>query len=76
MKSPRRSPAIAALALAPLLLTGCEKPNPGITAWSGTSSEHVEALCWQHEEVGGLTPSECAEDLLARASSGEKNCSN
>jgi len=71
MKSPRRSLAIALVALSPLVLAGCEKPNPGVTVWSGTSSKHVEALCWQHEEVGGLTPRECAEDVLASAGAGE-----
>jgi hypothetical protein len=71
MKSPRRSLAIALVALSPLVLAGCEKPYPGVTVWSGTSSEHVEALCWQPEEVGGLTPRECAEDVLATAGSGQ-----
>ena len=71
MKSPRRSLAIALVALSPLVLAGCEKPYPGVTAWSGTSSEHVEALCWQPEELGGLTPRECAEDVLATAGAGE-----
>ena len=70
MKSPRLSPAIALLALSPFGLTGCEQPDPGVTAWSGTSSEHVEALCWQPAEHGGLTPGECAVDLLASAGSG------
>ena len=41
MKSPRRSLAIALVALSPLVLAGCEKPYPGVTVWSGTSSEHV-----------------------------------
>lgn len=71
MKSPRRSLAIALVALSPLVLAGCEKPYPGVTAWSGTSSEHIEALCWQPAERGGLTPRECAEDLLATAGSGQ-----
>jgi hypothetical protein len=71
MKSPRRSLAIALVALSPLVLAGCEKPYPGVTAWSGTSSEHVEALCWQPEELGGLTPRECAEDVLATAGAGQ-----
>ena len=71
MKSPRRSLAIALVALSPLVLAGCEKPYPGVTAWSGTSSKHVEALCWQPEELGGLTPRECAEDVLATAGAGQ-----
>jgi hypothetical protein len=71
MKSPRRSLAIALVALSPLVLAGCEKPNPGVTVWSGTSSEHAEALCWQPKELGGLTAKECAEDVLATAGSGQ-----
>jgi hypothetical protein len=71
MKSPRRSLAIALVALSPLVLAGCEKPYPGVTVWSGTSSEHVQALCWQPAELGGLTAKECAEDVLAAAGSGQ-----
>jgi hypothetical protein len=71
MKSPRRSLAIALVALSPLVLAGCEKPYPGVTVWSGTSSEHVEALCWQPQELGGLTAKECANDVLETAGSGQ-----
>jgi hypothetical protein len=71
MKSPRRSLAIALVALSPLVLAGCEKPYPGVTVWSGTSSEHTEALCWQPEEQGGLTAKECANDILETAGSGQ-----
>jgi hypothetical protein len=71
MKSPRRSLAIALVALSPLVLAGCEKPYPGVTVWSGTSSEHTQALCWQPEEVGGLTAKECANDVLETAGSGQ-----
>ncbi len=71
MKSPRRSLAIALVALSPLVLAGCEKPYPGVTVWSGTSSEHTQALCWQPEELGGLTAKECANDVLETAGSGQ-----
>lgn len=71
MMSPRRPLAIALLALSPMLLAGCEKPFPGVTVWSGTSSEHEPAVCWQAEESGGLGPRECAEDVLAAAGAGE-----
>lgn len=71
MKSPRRSLAIALVALSPLVLAGCEKPYPGVTVWSGTSSEHSEALCWQPAKVGGLTAKECANDVLETAGSGQ-----
>lgn len=70
MTSTHRRVAMASLALTPLVLAGCEKPNPSVTAWSGTSSEHVEAVCWQREG-GSLGPSDCAQDILERASAGE-----
>jgi hypothetical protein len=71
MKSPRRSLAIVLVALSPLVLAGCEKPYPGVTVWSGTSSEHEAAVCWQPADTGGLGPRECAEDVLAAAGAGE-----
>lgn len=71
MTSVRRSLAIVAVALAPLALSGCEKPNPGVTAWSGTGSEHVEAVCWQPDAATALTATDCAQDVLQRASTGE-----
>ncbi len=71
MKSPRHSLAIALVALSPLILAGCEKPYPGVTVWSGTSSQHEPALCWQPEEIGGLTPNECAADVVETAGSGQ-----
>jgi hypothetical protein len=71
MKSPRRSLAIALVALSPLVLAGCEKPYPGVTVWSGTSSEHLSALCWQPKELGGLSAGECAQDTLEKAGSGQ-----
>lgn len=70
MKSPRRAPALAVIALTPLLLAGCEKPNPGVTVWSGTHSEHEEALCWQ-PDGSALTAKECAQDVLSAAGSGQ-----
>lgn len=66
-----RALAIGLVALSPLVLAGCEKPNPGVTVWSGTSSEHVQALCWAHAEDASLGARDCAEDVLARASEGE-----
>ena len=71
MSTRHRALAIGIVALSPLALAGCEKPAPGVTVWSGTHSEHVQALCWQFEEGVALTPRECAQDVLDRASSGE-----
>lgn len=70
MTLPRRSLAFAMVVASPVLLSGCQKPNPGVTIWSGTSSEHTQAVCWQAEEDTALTPRECAEDVLATAAAG------
>lgn len=70
MKSPRRSLAIALVALSPLLLSGCEKPNPGVTVWSGTTSQFEQAVCWQADGAA-LTAKECAQDVLSAASAGK-----
>lgn len=61
----RRVPALGltGLAAACLTLTGCEKPAPGITIFSGTSSIRSEALCWAFES-DQLTPGECADEIL------------
>lgn len=71
MTLPPRALAIGLVALSPLVLAGCEKPNPGVTVWSGTSSEHVQALCWAQDEAASLGARDCAEDVLAKASAGE-----
>lgn len=42
--------AIAGPVTAGLLLTGCEKPSPSVTAFSGQHSVRVEAGCWNEEE--------------------------
>jgi hypothetical protein len=71
MPSNRRSLAIAALALTPMLLSGCEKPDPGVTAWSGTTSVRAEAVCWQPDSSAALGSGDCAQDVLDAASAGE-----
>lgn len=71
MTSRRRSLVILTAAITPLALAGCEKPNPGVTAWSGTTSEHVEAVCWQSDPAASLSSTDCAQDVLERASAGE-----
>jgi hypothetical protein len=48
-----------------LSLTACEKPNPGITVWSGTDSEHSEAVCWTDQDA--ITPTDCAQDIIDSA---------
>jgi hypothetical protein len=63
--------AIASITVALALgLTACEKPNPGATVWSGTHSEHREAVCWTAQTA--ITPENCAEEIIASALSDTK----
>ncbi len=54
---------LTALAAASLTLTGCEKPAPGVTVFTGTQSVHSEALCWAFD-ADQLSPGTCAADIL------------
>jgi|AntAceMinimDraft_6_1070360.scaffolds.fasta_scaffold00456_13 hypothetical protein len=71
---PRRSvskgTALLAVAVSALfVLTGCTKPLPGATVFSGTSSENRQATCWAFnaDELGA---GDCAQDLIAQAADG------
>lgn len=46
------------------MLTACEQPAPGITAFSGTNSVRTEALCWAFD-ADSLAPDACARDIIA-----------
>jgi len=61
---------VAGCAALALTLTACEKPNPGATVFSGTSSEYSLAACWA-DEGGQIDQNQCAQDLLANAASGQ-----
>jgi hypothetical protein len=66
----RRSHLAGAAALgaaAVLLLSGCEKPAPGVSVFSGTSTEYRTAVCWAFES-DALEPGDCAQELLTEAS--------
>ncbi|TAK69942.1 MAG: hypothetical protein EPO13_02845 [Actinomycetota bacterium] len=62
--------AVAAAAAAPLL-AGCEKPAPGVSVWSGTTSINREALCWTADAAAASATS-CAEDVVQKALSGDR----
>jgi hypothetical protein len=47
---PLRRTAVAVAAGA-LLLTGCEKPTPAVGVFSGTTYEHVDAVCWNRDDA-------------------------
>lgn len=54
---------IGLAAVAGLSLTGCQKPPPSITVWTGAESLNQPALCWAFES-DILQPGECAEEIL------------
>ncbi|MDZ7578887.1 MAG: hypothetical protein U0904_12040 [Candidatus Nanopelagicales bacterium] len=57
---------VAALSMAAgavLILSGCQKPPPAITVWSGTTSVDQPALCWAFDSES-LSPGECAEEII------------
>ena len=67
----RRAALVAATAAAAaVLLSGCEKPAPGVSVFSGTTTEHRKAVCWAFESEA-LDPGQCTQDLLTEASAGE-----
>jgi hypothetical protein len=50
------------IALLGLGLAACQKPNPGVSVWSGTNSVHREAVCWT--ELDAITPEGCAQTII------------
>ncbi len=46
MPAARRSVAFGLATVGLLTLTGCDKPNPTVTVFSGSSSNRAEAICW------------------------------
>lgn len=43
--------------------TGCEKPAPSATVFSGTNSAHREAICWSFEPDQAVEKADCSLDL-------------
>lgn len=64
--------AVGAVAAGVLALTGCEKPYPGATVWSGTQSEFESALCWSFDPAVGVDEENCVTSLseIAAGASG------
>ncbi|MFI0433665.1 MAG: hypothetical protein ACH36H_11045 [Candidatus Nanopelagicales bacterium] len=52
------------------VLVGCEKPNPGVTMWSGTNSQHTPALCWSNDAAQSIDAQKCAEAAIKAAADG------
>jgi hypothetical protein len=62
--------AAVALAATSLVLTGCTKPAPGASVFSGTVTKHREATCWAFD-APALATGDCAQDLIAQAATGD-----
>lgn len=51
-------------------LAACEKPNPGVTVFSGTSSQRAQAICWSPDATQSVTAKGCAADIVSKAAAG------
>jgi hypothetical protein len=69
-KTRRIALAAATVAAASLVLTGCEKPAPGVSVFAGTTTKYQEAVCWAFD-AESLAPGDCAQDVITEASTGE-----
>lgn len=69
MRLSRRQLALPLVLLGVLALTACEKPAPGVTVVSGSTSAHRAALCWSFDGAP-LSPETCAQDVVTRALEG------
>ena len=63
MNRTRALAAVPLLAVAVLALSACQKPAPGATVYSGTTSVHREAACWAPEGQY-LSEDTCSVDEL------------
>jgi uncharacterized protein YceK len=46
-----------------LVLSGCTKPNPGVSVWAGTKSIHLQAQCWSADSAVALDINACSAVL-------------
>ncbi|RKS68521.1 hypothetical protein CLV35_3649 [Motilibacter peucedani] len=54
-----RGAALGLAVLAPLVLAGCDKPTPGVTAFAGSSSHRADAACWSQKSSSPVQESAC-----------------
>jgi hypothetical protein len=67
----RKGVALLSLTVSALLvLSGCTKPLPNATVFSGSNSENRQATCWAFD-AEELAAGDCAQDLIAQAASGD-----
>ena len=69
MKHARLPLILVGAAALVLGLTGCEKPNPGASVFSGTTTQWRQAACWA-DEGESIDADACAQDVIAKAADG------
>jgi hypothetical protein len=75
LTSSLRSRPVRVAALGVVVMTAlaaCEKPSPGVTVWSGTTSRHAEATCWSFDgsaTAGGVKA--CTQQVVQAALTGD-----
>jgi hypothetical protein len=70
MKRTRVALLATVLGVAALGLAACEKPNPGASVFSGTTTKWREAACWA--ATGSIDANACAQEVIEKAASGSK----
>lgn len=70
MKRTRVALLITVLGVTALGLAACEKPNPGASVFSGTTTKWREAACWA--DSGSIDANACAQEVISKATSGAK----
>ena len=65
MRTPLKALALALVAV--FVLTGCEKPKPSVTLFSGDQSVRAEAVCWTHDGTPAIGSEGCTQDDLMAA---------
>lgn len=71
MTGTRAALLIPVLAVTALGLAACEKPNPGATVFSGTTSQWRQAACWA-QEGDAIDAEACAKNVLDDAVAGDR----
>jgi hypothetical protein len=69
MKRARTVLVLAGSALLVAGLSACDKPNPGASVFSGTTTQWRHAACWS-ASAAPIDPAKCARDVVNNAVSG------
>jgi hypothetical protein len=69
MKRARLAMVLAGSVLLAAGLTACDKPNPGASVFSGTTSQWRMAACWSGSDQP-IDATKCARDVVNNAVSG------